>query len=93
MKNEIQTKLNLFEDDTSFSTKDSSPKYALALVNITGLGVKTFSYSIPDEMKNKLQIGQAILVPFGRQGLKCLRSIVTIQQFFGSIVCNYRHLP
>ena len=69
MKNEIQTKLNLFEEDTSFSTKDSSPKYALALVNITGLGVKTFSYSIPDEMKNKLQIGQAILVPFGRQGL------------------------
>ena len=69
MKNEIQTKLNLFEEDTSFSTKDSSPRYALALVNITGLGVKTFSYSIPDEMKNKLQIGQAILVPFGRQGL------------------------
>lgn len=69
MKNEIQTTLNLFEDDTSFSTIDSSPRYALALVNITGLGVKTFSYAIPDEMKNKLQIGQAILVPFGRQGL------------------------
>ena len=69
MKNEIQTKLNLFEDESSFSTKDSSPRYALALVNITGLGVKTFSYAIPDEMKNKLQIGQAILVPFGRQGL------------------------
>lgn len=44
-------------------------KYALALVNITGLGVKTFSYLIPDEMKDKIQIGQAILVPFGRQGL------------------------
>ena len=44
-------------------------KYALALVNIKGLGVKTFSYLIPDEMKNKIQIGQAILVPFGRQGL------------------------
>ena len=44
-------------------------KYALALVNIKGLGVKTFSYLIPDEMKDKLQIGQAILVPFGRQGL------------------------
>lgn len=69
MKNEIQTKLNLFEDESSFSTKDSSPRYALALVNITGLGVKTFSYAIPEEMKNKLQIGQAILVPFGRQGL------------------------
>ena len=44
-------------------------KYALALVNIKGLGVKTFSYLIPEEMKNKIQIGQAILVPFGRQGL------------------------
>lgn len=44
-------------------------KYVLALVNIKGLGVKTFSYLIPDEMKDKIQIGQAILVPFGRQGL------------------------
>ncbi len=44
-------------------------KYALALVNIKGLGVKTFSYLIPDDMKDKIQIGQAILVPFGRQGL------------------------
>lgn len=44
-------------------------KYALALVNIKGLGVKTFSYLIPDEMRDKLKIGQAILVPFGRQGL------------------------
>ena len=44
-------------------------KYALVLVNITGLGVKTFSYLIPDEMRDKIQIGQAVLVPFGRQGL------------------------
>lgn len=45
-----------------------SNKYALALVNIKGLGVKTFSYLIPDEIKEKIQIGQAVLVPFGRQG-------------------------
>ena len=44
-------------------------KYALALVNIKGLGVKTFSYLIPDDMQDKIKIGQAILVPFGRQGL------------------------
>lgn len=44
-------------------------KYALVLVNIKGLGVKTFSYLIPDEMKNLIKIGQAVLVPFGRQGL------------------------
>lgn len=44
-------------------------KYALVLVNIKGLGVKTFSYLIPDEMHDIIQIGQAVLVPFGRQGL------------------------
>lgn len=44
-------------------------KYALVLVNIKGLGVKTFSYLIPEEMKNVIQVGQAVLVPFGRQGL------------------------
>lgn len=49
--------------------KTNTNKYASALVNIKGLGMKTFSYIIPDEMKEKIQIGQAILVPFGRQGL------------------------
>ena len=43
--------------------------YAVCLVNIRGLGVKTFSYLIPPEMRNKIKIGQALLVPFGRQGL------------------------
>ena len=45
-------------------------KYALVLVNIKGLGVKTFTYLIPDEMREEIQIGQAVLVPFGRQGLQ-----------------------
>ena len=54
---------NLFNDEIP------QYKYALALVNIKGLGVKTYSYLIPDEMKDKIKIGQAILVPFGRQGL------------------------
>ncbi len=44
-------------------------KYALVLVNIKGLGVKTFSYLIGDDIKDVIQIGQAVLVPFGRQGL------------------------
>ena len=44
-------------------------KYALVLVNIKGLGVKTFSYLIPDAFKPVIKIGQAVLVPFGRQGL------------------------
>lgn len=52
-----------------FEQQTQQQKYASALVNIKGLGVKTFSYLIPDEMKDKIQVGQAILVPFGRQGL------------------------
>jgi len=44
-------------------------KYALVLVNITGLGVKTFSYLVPDEMKDTIKIGQPVLVPFGKRGL------------------------
>lgn len=52
-----------------FEQQTQQQKYASALVNIKGLGVKTFSYLIPDEMKDKIQIGQAILVPFGKQGL------------------------
>ncbi len=44
-------------------------KYALVLVNIKGLGVKTFSYLIPDKMQPVINIGQAVMVPFGRQGL------------------------
>jgi len=44
-------------------------EYASVLVNIKGLGVKTFSYRIPDDMKDIIKIGQAVSVPFGRQGL------------------------
>ena len=55
--------------DTDKYVNKVSHKYALALVNIKGLGVKTFSYLIPDELSDKIKIGQAILVPFGRQGL------------------------
>lgn len=44
-------------------------KYAQVLVNIKNLGVKTYSYLIPDYLQNKIQIGQVLLVPFGRQGL------------------------
>ncbi len=44
-------------------------KYAVCLVNIKALGVKTFSYLIPDYMQSKIKIGQALLVPFGRQGM------------------------
>ena len=41
-------------------------KYALVLVNIKGLGVKTFSYLIPDKLRQTLKVGQLVEVPFGR---------------------------
>ena len=43
--------------------------FASVLVNIKGLGVRTFSYKIPDGIKDEIKLGQAVTVPFGRQGL------------------------
>jgi len=40
-------------------------KYALCLVDIKVLGTRTFSYLIPDEMKEVIKIGQPVMVPFG----------------------------
>lgn len=56
---------NLYE----YQEKNLSPRYVVCLVNVKALGVKTFSYIIPPEMSDKIKIGQALLVPFGRQGL------------------------
>lgn len=78
MENGVQT--NLFEvperklklkkrEEGTDSPYVVTDNYAVCLVNIRGLGVKTFSYLIPPEMRNKIKIGQALLVPFGRQGL------------------------
>ena len=44
-------------------------KYALVLVDVKGLGTRTFSYLIPDDLKNDIKIGQPVLVPFGTQGI------------------------
>lgn len=48
------------------------PKYAQVLVDINKLGSRTFSYLIPENLKDEIKIGQAVLVPFGRrkEGLK-----------------------
>lgn len=65
-------KLVLKKRDTSEVVDNPSSiqhKYAVCLVNVKALGVKTFSYLIPLEMQEKIKIGQALLVPFGRQGL------------------------
>ena len=44
-------------------------KYALVLVNVANLGTRTFSYAIPEELKQKIKIGQPVLVSFGKQGI------------------------
>ena len=43
-------------------------KYALVLTSIKGIGVKTFSYLIPEDMKPVIKVGQPVSVPFGRMG-------------------------
>ena len=40
-------------------------KYALCLVDVKNLGTRTFSYLIPENLKDDIKVGQAVLVPFG----------------------------
>ncbi len=51
---------------TSEQQEGMLSKYALVLTSIKGIGVKTFSYLIPDELKEKIKIGQPVFVPFGK---------------------------
>lgn len=61
--------LNKNFDTTKEQQEGMFNKYALVLTSVKGIGVKTFSYLIPDEMKTLIKIGQPVLVPFGRMGL------------------------
>jgi len=53
-------------------------KYALCLVDIKVLGTKTFSYLIPDNMKDSIKIGQPVMVPFGnsKKGKRLIKAYV-----------------
>jgi len=42
-------------------------KYAQCLADVPHLGTRTFSYLIPDFLKDKIKIGQAVSVPFGNR--------------------------
>ncbi len=42
--------------------------YVQVLVDIPKLDTRTFSYKITDDLKDKIKIGQILLVPFGMQG-------------------------
>ena len=56
------------QEQNSLQT-DVSYKYAQLIVDIPSLGVKTFSYVIPEEFKSIIKIGQAVLVSFGNKGI------------------------
>ena len=43
------------------------PKYAQVLVDINKLGTKTFSYIIPESLKDEVKIGVAVAIPFGNR--------------------------
>ena len=43
-------------------------EYVQVLVDIAHLDTRTFSYKITDDLKDKIRIGQILLVPFGMQG-------------------------
>ncbi len=56
-------------DENIENSKSEFHRYAVCLVNIKALGVRTFSYEIPLHFQSKIKIGQALMVPFGKQGM------------------------
>ena len=44
-------------------------RYAVVLVDVKGVGAKTFNYLIPDDLRDIIKIGHPVLVSFGTQGL------------------------
>ena len=62
-------------------TVQNTYKYALCLVDITKLGTKTFSYLIPDDMKDVIKIGQPATLPFGLGGRKIKGYVVGFSNY------------
>lgn len=56
-------------------------KYALCLVDISTLGTKTFSYLIPDDMKDIIKIGQPVTLPFGNGNRKIKGYVVGFSNY------------
>ena len=61
--------------------KGSKLKYALCLVDVKNLGTRTFSYLIPEHMKEKIKIGQAVSVPFGNRRSNIIAFIVGFSDY------------
>lgn len=55
------------QDNENINDSGIFYKYALVLVDVPNLGTKTFSYSIPEDIKNIIKIGTPVLVSFGQK--------------------------
>ncbi len=62
-------------------TQGISGKYALCLVDVNNLGTRTFSYLIPQELKQEIKIGQAVLVPFGKRKSNIIAFVVGFSDY------------
>lgn len=58
-----------------------SNKYALCLVDVKNLGTRTFSYIIPDLMKEEIKVGHAVLVPFGNRKQNIIAFVVGFSNY------------
>ena len=60
---------------------EADKKYALVLVDINKLGSKTFSYLIPENLKDEIKIGQSVSVPFGNRKKNLVGYIVGFSSY------------
>ena len=72
--------------DKDFNTENNtmqgiSNKYALCLVDVKNLGTRTFSYIIPEHLKENIRIGQAVLVPFGRRKVSIIAFVTGFSNY------------
>lgn len=58
-----------------------SNKYALCIVDVRNLGTRTFSYLIPEEIKEEIKIGQAVSVPFGNRKQNIIAFVVGFSNY------------
>lgn len=48
-----------------FDNKGILNKYALVIADVNGLGTKAFSYTIPEDLREKIKYGSPVVIPFG----------------------------
>lgn len=67
--------------DSKSANQGISEKYALCLVDVKNLGTRTFSYLIPDFVREEIKIGQAVLVPFGHRKQNIIAFVVGFSDY------------